>query len=298
MSSLMGKFNIKTQWNNIEEIDNSLIDLLKALPVIQFKIQGVPQIERGDPIPSEIAPTELVMPVESAIELSVKPQRLFSTSINLPKRYEGIIQLQANEREYNEIIALTEQAWEARTELQSNLKDIEPNSRKRAALTKRLFPGILFQTIRRKVPVVDYNAHSVISTWCEGQSSLKKIGGDEAAAWVDRINKHVPEFQAEKNLLRLESVKAVYKKTEIRVHPLSLVKALSKQGSSKGLDKLKVKTKTHKTHSPIIALTESNTQIPYTALPIYSPNENAVHKTLKGYKPLVEGSCLVYKVSN
>lgn len=287
MASLMEKGAILQRMEDIKRIDSQLIALLSELKLVQHHIQDIPQFPRGAKLPEAITPQQVNISKSRSIELCIKPQSAHSYTINMPKRFEGIIQLQASKLVYDQAIILSEQSWNCRKELQKELILCEPESRKRAKLTKQLFPGILFQTLRRRAPLAPFNTLGITTTWCDAQKSLKKIDTDEALSIINTINGGVPEWQARKNIERIESAKNIYKKTEIRVHPVSVVRYKNNNGL--------VQCDPKKSHSPIIVLTEQESPISYQKIGTHDRTIQVQHSLLKDYKPLVEGSCLVYR---
>ncbi len=287
MASLMEKGAILQRMEDINKIDSKLITLLSELKLVQHHIQDIPQFPRGAELPEEITPQVVNLSKSRSIELCIKPQSTHSYTINMPKRFEGIIQLQATKLIYDEATHLSAQSWASRKELQQELILCEPESRKRAKLTKQLFPGILFQTLRRRAPLAPFNTLGVTTTWCDAQKSLKKIDPEEALSIINTINGGVPEWQAKKNIERIESAKTIYKKTEIRVHPVSVVRYKNENGL--------IQCDPKKSHSPIIVLTEQESPINYQKIGTHDRTVKVEHTLLKDYKPLVEGSCLVYR---
>lgn len=271
----------------IESTDSQLIELLAKLPMIQYQVQDIPQFDRGETLPDIITPTPSQLSYIHALDACIRPQRVHSYKINMPKRFEGIIQFQASADVYEKVMKMAESSWQERKDLQAELIEAEPEARKRGRLTKQLYPGILFQTLRRRAPIAPFNTLGITSSWCDDQKGLRKVSPDEAISLIKAVNSSVPEWQAKRNQERIEAAPNIYKKTEIRVHPISILRYVNKQN--------KVQCDPKKTHSPIIVLTKTNSPINYVKLEQLDRTVSVQHSTMKNYKQLVENTCLYYR---
>jgi hypothetical protein len=287
MASISQLSALLQKMEEINSTDTKLIKALSELDVVQCKIQDIPQFQRGEALPTLITPTPTKLSPSRVLDLCVRPQMAYSYNINMPKRFEGVIQFQAEPEDYEAIIEIADSSWKQRKELQKHLIEVESNERKRGKLTKQLYPGILFQTLRRRAPIAPYNTLGITTSWCDEQKGLKKIGPDEALALIKTVNSSVPDWQARRNQERIESAPNIYKKTEIRVHPISVLRYINEHG--------KVKCDPKKVHSPIIVLSESTDPIQYSKLEELDRSIKVEHSIMKGYKPLVDNTCLFYR---
>lgn len=287
MASITQKGSLCDRMEGIIDTDTQLIDALTKLPMIQCEIQDIPQFERGEALPDLITPVITKLSQTRVLEVCVRPQHVYSYNINMPKRFEGIIQLKACYDTYQKVLKLAESCWQQRKDLQAELIDVEPEARKRGKLTKQLFPGILFQTLRRRAPIAPFNTLGITTSWCDEQKGLKKIGPDEALSLIRTLNSSVPEWQARRNQERIENAPNIYKKTEIRVHPISVLRYVNEEG--------KVQCDPKKVHSPIIVLTDSDRPVSYVKLDELDRTVKVEHSTMKSYKPLVDNTCLFYR---
>lgn len=272
-----------------EELSDELIEAFAVLRVVQHIVQDVPQFDRGEKLPDVIEPTPKPFSLFQTLNACVKPQAVFQAEKNLPKRHAGIVQLQATEREYLDIAKLVEKQSQLRDEIVHRMLELEPSSRKRASLTKKLFPGILYQTLHRKIPLAPFNARSVLLSWCTEQKSIKRLSKEQARSIIDGINATAPEWQAQRNLARLDEIENIFKATNVRVHPQAVITFESEEGKADWV--------TRKVHSPIIVLTDSAEPVRFNRLGVFKKSDEERH-WLKAYKPLVEGSSLVYKESD
>jgi hypothetical protein len=288
MTDLANKIELLELMEEIKSTDAALISRLKSLHVVKMHIQDVPQFERGAVLPDLIEPTVIEPSLTKALSDAIEPQAVFSQNLNLPKRFEGIIQLKGDEAIHAKAMALAESSWEQRKYLQQRLIELEPLSRNRSKLTKSLFNGILFQTIRRRAPIAPFNTLGIRSSWCDGQKSIKKIDSDEAKSLVVGHNQGIPPWQAQININNIESATNIYKTTKVRVHPQSVLRYVDDTG--------KVKCEPRKTHSPTIVISNTDTPISYVPLEKYDTTESYTHEVLKNYRPLVEGTCLMYRL--
>lgn len=287
MASITQKTSLCDLMEGIVDTDSKLIEALSKLPMIQCEIQDIPQFERGEALPDLITPVSTKLSQSRVLEVCVRPQHVYSYNINMPKRFEGIVQLKACSETYQKVLNLAESCWRQRKDLQAELIEVEPEARKRGKLTKQLFPGILFQTLRRKAPIAPFNTLGITTSWCDEQKGLKKIGPDEALSLIRTVNSSVPEWQARRNQERIENAPNIYKKTEIRVHPISVLRYVNEEG--------KVQCDPKKVHSPIIVLAETDSPVSYVKLNELDRTIKVEHSTMKGYKPLVDNTCLFYR---
>lgn len=289
MTSLTETQAVLDTFEHLTTLEAELNESLIQLKVIQHDTVDVPQFGRGEPLPDTIDVKPRKQGLAESIKLCTSPQYTHQYEHNLPKRIAGILQLQATSDEYDEIEKLTIKVNKTRTDIISKLVQLEPNSRKRAKLSRTMFPDVLYQTLSRKIPLLPYNPKTVLFSWCTKQKSIKKLSVELAEAIITNINAGCHPFQAQRNLNRLREVDTVYKVTEVRVHPQVVIKYYD-------CDSGKVKYETRKAHSPVIALTKSDQPIRYDRLTSFE-HKDQEHNTLKAYKPLIEGTCLVYKNS-
>ncbi|WP_428774876.1 DNA replication terminus site-binding protein [Vibrio sp.] len=280
--------SLRSIFRQIEHSNTQLQSVLRQMPCVQLCVQEVPQFARDADLPAVIQPIGQSVSVDFALRQAVEPQQVFQYNHNLPKRFAGIIQLSATKRQYDAVAERVSDSTLLRKELVSKLNDYEPVSRRRSRLTKALFPDILFQTMMRRIPLAPFDTSSVSLSWCEEQKSLKKLSTDQALQFIDSYYKGVSDRLREQNRQRIESVTAVFKSTNVRVHPQLVYRHIVN-------DKACFTPK--KVHSPLIVLTSHSEPISFTALGPYTQSANE-HRNLKGYKTLFPGTCLVYRVGD
>ncbi|MFL7013653.1 DNA replication terminus site-binding protein [Enterovibrio norvegicus] len=288
MASLDSKLPIIEAYQRMENVNAEICELLFSFRVIQHVVQDIPQFERGAVLPDEIEVVSLKPKLAETLKWCIEPQPVHRFNINMPKRFAGVLQLQASIDEYRQVMKLVVESSLERDFIIKAMKDLEPNSRKRGALTKKLFPDILYQTLTRKVPIAPFGSTSVMFSWCEEQKSVKKLSIEQAKVIVEAINSSAPAWQAQKNINKLEEFDFVYKATNVRVHPQAVIKSTNTlTGQTNYMTK--------KVYSPVIVISDSNEPIRVETLKTFKASSNERH-WLKGYKPLIEGSCLVYKL--
>lgn len=277
---------VQKAYTRFEELSDEIIEAFAMLRVVQHIVQDIPQFDRGEKLPDVIKPTTQPFSLFQTLSACVKPQAVFQADKNLPKRHAGVVQFEATEREYQDIALLVERQSQLREFIVQEMLALEPNSRKRAALTKKLFPGILYQTLHRRVPLAPFDTTSVLLSWCTEQKSIKRLSKEQARAIVDGINATAPEWQAQKNLARFDEIENFFKVTNVRVHPQAVITFENDEGKADWITK--------KVHSPIIVLRNNTMPVRFNRLEPFEKDDTE-HQWLKAYKPLVEGSSLVYK---
>lgn len=283
----MSKQNLIDVQQSLSSIEDELCSFLATLKAQAIHCQDVPQFERGATLPETITPTKLQLTAAQLLTACIKPQPVFKYKHNLPKRLAGLIHLTATQSEYDKAVKLVNDINQLREELIASVLEHEPNYRKRASLTRALFPDILYQTYTRKIPLLPYDTEKVSMSWCPQQGAVKRLPTEEARQLVEGFNANAPVWQAQKHLARLEDARNVYKISNVRVHPQANIKFASK-------DKDKYPSQMRKVHSPFIALTGPNTKIEFTPLNAFTESKDLA-PILKQYKPLIEGTCLVYR---
>ena len=258
----------------LKEKEQELYHFLIALKLIQKHVQDIPQFQRGEALPSTIQIKQLdSMPLHEALRISIEPQKVFEYAHNIPKRFAGLIQLEANEKEYEQAQALTHEINELRATIVNYVTEQETDFRKRARLSKRLFPDTLYQTVNRKIPLLPATSTKIIFSWCEEQKSVKKLSTEQAASMLQRFDANTPPWQAAKNMERLMNSASAYKVTNVRTHPQALVKYYDEETGE-------VHIETKKVHSPMIALIQSRQPMEVSPLPDFQENDKK-HLLLK-----------------
>lgn len=286
MAELSVKTELSALFTLIEDSNRQIKQQLASLELVQLHVNDVPQYARGEELPELIPVTSKYMGLETALSQGIDPQSVHQYNHNMPKRFEGIIQLVATKEQYQAIDKLIYQNTKLRKALVAGLKEAEPESRKRSALTRSLFPDILFQTLHRKIPLLNYDAQSITTSWCEDQVGMKKLETQEVDHLVEKWCATVDLWRANQMRRTVRDVDNVFKKTAIRVHPQAVVKSIRDNG--------KAKYDTYKVHSPLIVLSPSQTPIRYVPLNDFVKVQKN-HEVLKGYKQLIDGSCLYHK---
>ncbi|EEX38533.1 DNA replication terminus site-binding protein [Vibrio metschnikovii] len=282
--------DIESTVMQLKDQEQELYNFLIALKLIQKHVQDVPQFQRGEALPPTIHAKRLdSMPLHEALRVSIEPQKVFEYPHNIPKRFAGLIQLEANEKEYEQAQALTHQINELRATIVNYIAEKETDYRKRARLSQRLFPDTLYQTVNRKIPLLPDTSTRIDFSWCEQQKSVKKLSTEQAVSMLQRFDANTPPWQAAKNMERLMNSASAYKVTNVRTHPQALVKYYNEETGE-------VFVETRKVHSPMIALIQSRQPMEVSPLPDFQENDKK-HLLLKGYKPIVEGTCLYCKDS-
>ena len=286
MAQFRDKADILEKYKEIEASNTSIKNTLLKLQSVQHLVNDIPQFARGEPLPPTIEVKPKWMSVESTLMQCIEPQSVYRYTHNIPKRFEGILQLVATRAQYDSIARQVEVNNSLRKELVSGLKEVAPESRKRSELTRSLFPDILFQTLHRRIPLVPYDAKSLTASWCEEQIGLKKVKPDEAEHLVEKWCESIEPWKAFQLRNRLKEVQTVFKKTSIRVHPQAVLKTIKDDSRTKYI--------TYKVHSPLLVLTSSSEPVRYLGLENYT-DEKKKHEVGRDYIPLIEGSCLYYK---
>lgn len=92
-----------------------------------------------------------------------------------------------------------------------------------------------------------------------------------------------------KNMDKLDNLPSAYKITNVRTHLQAVVKYYNEKTG--GYSEIR------KVYLPMIALMQSQRPIGVNSLPDFQKNDKK-HCVLKGYKPVVERTCLYYKQSS
>ncbi|WP_277432043.1 DNA replication terminus site-binding protein [Vibrio sp. 1180_3] len=282
------KMELERHFQEIEESNALILQRLKELKPIKTSVQSLPQFPRGAKLPDEIKPKIEFISSFAALQLAIEPQNVNDHLINLPKRYEGIVQLYGNDDQHYSIARLIDKNSQLRKLFFKKLKAIEPESRKRASLTSILFPNVLMQTLHRLIPLTPMNTYRVRSSWCESQSGLKKMTKEEVLAFVKHYFRNLEDWQIKEQELKVATAKNIYKRSNVRLHPQYVV-AYDDGNKKRHIAK--------KSHSPLIIITNSLLPLDYLSLQRYKADESEfkTHRKLEEYKSLIEGTCLVHK---
>lgn len=286
LTQLMAIEDLKHQLTTLQdELMHNLIDLR----LVQKFIQDVPQFERGVPLPDVIKPEHIDVQISDILKACIEPQSVFQYQHNLPKRFAGIIQYQASRAQYDEVMKMVGGINDCRQKIIKLVISVEPSSRKRAALTKRLFPDILYQTLCRNISLAPHATHNIQFSWYEHGKGLKKLSTENAEAMVQHFNAAAPTWQALRNLQSLHDAPNAFKVTNVRVHPQAVINYIEDEYGKNTFE-------TRKVHSPIIALVDNDSPIKIEHLPEYRSNHSdREHTILKDYRPIIEGTNLVYR---
>lgn len=292
MTELKDKLHIRDIFESIETSNNSIKATLSNLPLIYLSVRDIPQFPRGEELPDVINVKPVSLALTTTLNQCISPQGVHRYTRNLPKRFEGIVQFMASESEYQEVARQVKLNTRLRKELVEELKALEPESRARSALTKKLFPDVIFQTLHRHIPLMPYDTKSITTSWCTEQVGLKKLQTNDAKHLVEKWCETVDYWRANQMRDRLKDAGNVYKKTRIRTHPQAVVKYLSEDG--------RALYQTCKIHSPLIILSPSAEQIRHEPLETYKKgaSKSKPHDVLKRYDQLIEGSCLYYRMDD
>ncbi|MGR5296909.1 DNA replication terminus site-binding protein [Vibrio mediterranei] len=288
MARLQAKYDIRDCVRLIESTNDEILTRLMEMRLTQLHAVDVPQFPRGSELPKTINVEPIQPDLRTVLNQAIMPQPVHSQMIALPKRMAGIVQLQASEHEYQQLMELVEFNSQTRKSFFGQLKAAEPNERKRASLSKKLFPDVLVQTVFRKIPLSPFNTHSLKLSWCQSQNSLRKLSQTDVGELSRQLQRSMEKWKYNEIAEKLAHISTLYKHTNVRVHPQAVV-GYTHNGKKRHISK--------KVHSPIIVLTESETPITYTQLENHTQSDDTVTELLVDYDTLIPGSCYVYKTA-
>ncbi len=288
MARLQTKYDIRDCVQLIESTNDEIMARLMEMQITQLHAVDVPQFPRGSELPKTINVEPIQSDMKALLEQAIMPQPVHSQMIALPKRLAGIIQLKSTKHDYQQLGQLVEFNSQTRKSFFGQLKAAEPNERKRANLSKKLFPDVLVQTVFRKIPLSPFNTHSVKLSWCQSQNSLRKLSQTDVGELTLQLQRSMDKWKYNEIAEKLAHITTLYKRTNVRVHPQAVV-GYTHNGKKKHTSK--------KVHSPIIVLSESDAPITYTPLEDHKQSDESASELLVNYDTLLPGSCYVYKVT-